>query len=405
MKILTNTQNYLVGWISRVVQNMILDPTGVFEDIHFVTINLEKDRLKNKKIRNITRSASHTSIEWYYERRRFTERLSHYTSIPEIELDFQDLIDLFRDKIAEQRPDLIILNWTGILPWALMRAASYFNIPVIVYYHGSITEEERSTTKDNPLHILFAFEASFLQPEFHYIFPSLLLQDLICTRFWIDAATIHSEILPNSVPKYFFRLHQKQSFLKRGKIRVGFIMRWCEVKNKAFVLRFIRYAQENLPHYEIYLITDKEEQAIREIGDMQQVFLCPQLQHEPLGDFLHSKVDIILCPSRFETYGNIAQEAMACWALAFIHQNMGVAETFEAIGSGEYITNFESIPLPVLIQKIHTSLMQGIHPESIHLLKSNYVLEVINKRRLDFFQSCTASRKDAILDTTSFWRA
>jgi hypothetical protein len=42
---------------------MILDPTGVFEDIHFVTINLEKDRLKNKKIRNITRSASHTSIE------------------------------------------------------------------------------------------------------------------------------------------------------------------------------------------------------------------------------------------------------------------------------------------------------------------------------------------------------
>ncbi len=81
---------------------------------------------------------------------------------------------------------------------------------------------------------------------------------------------------------------------------------------------------------------------------------------------------------------------------------MGVAETFEAIGSGEYITNFESIPLPVLIQKIHTSLMQGIHPESIHLLKSNYVLEVINKRRLDFFQSCTASRKDAILDTTSF---
>ena len=53
MKILMNTQDYLVGGIPRVVKNMIAGNKLHFQDAQFITVNLEKENLKNKDITTV----------------------------------------------------------------------------------------------------------------------------------------------------------------------------------------------------------------------------------------------------------------------------------------------------------------------------------------------------------------
>ena len=43
-------------------------------------------------------------------------------------------------------------------------------------------------------------------------------------------------------------------------------MRWCNVKNKDFVIQFIEYIRSYDLNYTVYLITDKEEIAMKDIG-------------------------------------------------------------------------------------------------------------------------------------------
>ena len=134
-------------------------------------------------------------------------------------------------------------------------------------YHGSITEEEKPDITKGKASILHAFEKSFLKQEYGYIFPSLLLKTMICERFSLDPDSIFHRIIPNSVPQYFFH-SPKPPILGINKspvIRIGFVMRWCNVKNKEFVVRFIRHIQSMGLEHIVHLITDKDESIIREI--------------------------------------------------------------------------------------------------------------------------------------------
>ncbi|MCB9804628.1 glycosyltransferase [Candidatus Peribacteria bacterium] len=54
----------------------------------------------------------------------------------------------------------------------------------------------------------------------------------------------------------------------------------------------------------------------------ENVIIHVQLEYKELAIFLHERVDIIICPSKFETYGNIAQEAIALGTPVILSKNM-----------------------------------------------------------------------------------
>ncbi|MCB9804629.1 hypothetical protein H6769_03195 [Candidatus Peribacteria bacterium] len=57
------------------------------------------------------------------------------------------------------------------------------NIPIIVYYHGSITAEEKQQIAKGKANILNAFEESFLMADSGFIFPSELLRGIVPKKF------------------------------------------------------------------------------------------------------------------------------------------------------------------------------------------------------------------------------
>ena len=94
---------------------------------------------------------------------------------------------------------------------------------------------------------------------------------------------------------------------------------------------FVHYIQSKDLNYRVYLITDKEERVRKDIKDSKYFTIHEQLHHKELNQFLRNTVDIVLCPSLFETYGNIAQESLASGTPALINKNMGIRETYERI--------------------------------------------------------------------------
>lgn len=66
------------------------------------------------------------------------------------------------------------------------------------------------------------------------------------------------------------------------------------------------------------------------------------VDNEQLSGF-YSSMGVVISPSHFETYGNVAKEAVASGVPALVSSQMGVAETFKELGLNDWITDFRSV--------------------------------------------------------------
>ena len=80
-------------------------------------------------------------------------------------------IDVYKRIIEKEKPHLIVIHGTYIVPWCLLKAAQTYNIPTIIYYHGVYAKEVQFS--DNAIQDLATkIEADFLSNDYSYIFPS-----------------------------------------------------------------------------------------------------------------------------------------------------------------------------------------------------------------------------------------
>lgn len=124
-------------------------------------------------------------------------------------------------------------------------------------------------------------------------------------------------IIPNGVPDYFFRYPIRRKSNDR-KPQIGFCMSWSMIKNKQFVIRFAE--QNTLRGYpvDIHLVTRCKE---GERVELDGVKVHESVVHKYIPSLFRSR-DALFCPSHFETYGNVAQESLACGVHAFVHKEM-----------------------------------------------------------------------------------
>ena len=121
--------------------------------------------------------------------------------------------------------------------------------------------------------------------------------------------------------------------------------------------------------YRIKIITDSKlkRNIIRKFDGLAN-FIKP-IKNDLLPEFYQS-TKIILCPSYFETYGNVAQEALACGTPALINKNMGVAETYRCLGLDELIVDFSSTKK--LLARLDYYLNYPIDQKVIDKLKRDF---------------------------------
>lgn len=306
--------------------------------------------------------------------------LQHARGLDDVRRAFKGIIDAYQQKLKEEKADVVLINGTYFIPWCLMLAAHRLHLPVVHHYHGSLTKETEHWENVHDRRLMHKMEASFDRMSHKYVFPSALVKDYVEKEvFHRTISDKKSIVLPNPIPDEFFAAPVRAH--KKG---IAFVGRWTRIKNTRFLDRFAYFNQQEGKPLDIHVVTDKGGKArASKILHNRVEFSGPFTTAKDMARFYASR-EAILCPSYFETYGNVAQEAVAAGTPAFVTCTMGVSEVFEKIGLGYLVVDFKNTKAffermrdnkPPAISNVHRKALQAevgamtIHAKLLEFIK------------------------------------
>ncbi len=377
MKILTNIQTSQVAGITQTLSAFIGFVAGNKKS---KTTIVGVDIISNMNIDPAVirkQDGIYTLISAYLNAPFIGEVIKDAKSISTLKQSYEQVIDMYAMLIQSEKPDVVLINGTYYLPWCLHQAAQRLGMPTILHYHGSLTKETEHW-EGKPRELFHAMEKEFDAKDLTYVFPSQLTKEVVEKEVFGHKITNYS-VLPNPVPLHFF-----DAIPKRGKRHVGIVGRWTRIKNTEFSKSFARYNYRKGSHLKVHVVSDLKKESKDRTNLKSIVDFKNSMSPEKLSNF-YSEMGVIISPSHFETYGNVAKEAIASGTPALVNRNMGVAETFANLGLDKWIIDFNS-PKEVYEQ---ISEMNGetVSSKIRNAIKEQYSPEVINSKLLKICKS------------------
>ncbi|MFA5749755.1 MAG: glycosyltransferase [Candidatus Shapirobacteria bacterium] len=380
MKILTNIQTSQLGGIGQTLHNLItsLEKKNP-EKVKIVGVEVISEPNCSEKgiCYHSTSDSVLKMISVGVKTAYFGDIIRNVKNVNEIKNNYSELIDTYISIIKKENPNLILINGTYFVPWCLFQAGNQLGIPMVLHYHGILSKE--TAHFDLPTQkIILEMERTFDNDELLYIFPSDLAKTTVENEVFQHQIS-RSAIIPNSIPNHFFKI--KNIGLSKN---VAFIGRWSAIKNPGFIKKICNYDQRNNKDYSFNVVSNIEK-AKKEIGEnFNNIKLYEPMNSYKLARF-YEKMGIVISPSLFETYGNVAQESIATGTPALVSPNMGIAETFRELGLSDYIVDFKSTKN--VYQKIINISGQPISNKVRKKLKFNLTPYAINERLIKVLQS------------------
>lgn len=382
MKIFANVQTSHVAGISRVMNSFseYVKSSHAGAPVELVCVSVASEPVGDGSWGKL-QTPSGAVLEYHGALPAFGDAVRMASSLDDLRVAYAQLTEAFRLKLKEERPDIVLVNGTYVVPWCLMMAARSLRLPVVVYYHGSLTKETEHWDDLRARALLWHMEASFDRADMRYVFPSELIKSYVEREvFQRPVSRRRAVVLPNPVPEAFFRARGRQA-----KSRIGFVGRWTRIKNTAFLVRFVEINRKAGEPFEIFVLTDpaSRKHAVKVLHDRVK-FVRPRSKSADLASF-YARMGSIICPSHFETYGNVAQEAVAAGTPAFVSRNMGVAEIFEKVGLGALILDFNK-PREVFrtLEAVPSILVSRTARRA---LRRTTKAPVVHKKLLDYLRS------------------
>lgn len=284
-------------------------------------------------------------------------------TLGQVEKKFEKIIKIYQKAIQEEKPDVVLVNGTYFMPWCLLIAAQRQGVPAVLHYHGVLTKETQGWKK-HQRNLFLQMEKSFDKRGMLYIFPSkitkrIVEQDVFCRRIRKYV------ILPNPVSDHFFARK-----IKRKNKNIGIISRWTRVKNVDFCEKLAEFNHKTGAKFVVNIITDldKENKKYRKLSKF--VKFHKPTSNKKLASF-YRNMGVVISPSHFETYGNVAKEALASGTPAIVNPNMGVAETFRGLGLNDWVVDFDSVKS--VYTKIETVIGQTVEENVKKEMKKLYM--------------------------------
>lgn len=381
MKILTNIQSVQVGGISQSVSSFLqFIEKNNDSDINVIGVDIIRKYSSDDQIISTRKSRNKiTIITKTVFCKEIHSVLLGINSLKDLEKEYQNIIDTFKKIILLEKPDLIVLNGTYFIPWCLYLAAKTFKIPVLLHYHGIITKETENWDVHSHL-LMKQMEQTFDNSRIQYIFPSSLAKEVVENQVFGHKIS-HSAILPNSIPAHFFEINSKS----KSK-NIGIVNRWTAIKNPKFVTEFAKYNHGKSGAYKINLVTDVGSIRMQDRRKLKTVTLHSGMSPINLGKF-YGEMGAILCPSIFESYGNVPQEAVASGTPALIGNNMGIAEMFRSLGLEDFIIDFSS--LKNVFEKVNEFSNQSVNKDIRNNMKNELSSDKLNTKLLNIYKQTT----------------
>jgi glycosyltransferase involved in cell wall biosynthesis len=293
-------------------------------------------------------------------------------NLAEVEKKYEKVILAYQKAIQEEKPDLVLVNGTYFMPWCLFLAAERENIRIVLHYHGVLAKEVQNWGKKQR-NIFLKMERCFDKKNIFYIFPSEITKNVVEKEVFKHKVK-KMAVIPNPVSEHFF---EEQNQVENRNI--GIVSRWTGIKNVRFCEDLADYNNKNGNKFVVNIITDldKSDKIYKKLSKI--VTFHKQKNNKKLASF-YRNMGVVISPSHFETYGNVAKESIASGTPAMVNCNMGVSETFDNLGLGDWIINFDSVKS--VYDKIGSVMGETVHEDVKNKMKRLYMPHTIFGRMI-----------------------
>jgi len=365
MKILTSIKVAQTAGIAQVVLSfMDFIEKSKGNNFKIVAVNIINQK---KKIRKRIDTKKTSIISFGISVSNIAEVVNKAKNLSDVKKEYEEVISAYQMAIREENPDLVLVNGTYFMPWCLLLAAERENIPVVLHYHGVLAKEVQNW-KTKQRKIFLDMERCFDKKDIFYIFPSHITKEVVEKEVFKHKIK-KSAIIPNPVSAHFFQEENKVE-----KINIGIVSRWTGIKNVRFCEELAHYNSKNGNRFVVNVITDldKNNKIYKKLSKLVK-FHKPKT-NKKLASF-YRNMGVIISPSHFETYGNVAKESIASGTPAMVSCNMGVSETFNNLGLSDWVINFDSVKS--VYDKIDNIMGEVVHVDVKNKMKKLYMPHTI----------------------------
>ncbi len=330
------------------------------KDINVVAVNIT-DRYKGSYRKTIGKKTSTISIGTKLP--NISKVVEKAKNLEQVKQKCETVIGFYQKAIREEKPDLVLINGTYFMPWCLLIASEREGVPAVLHYHGVLTKETQGWKK-HQRGIFLEMERCFDKKDLFYIFPSKITKNIVEKEVFCHKIKKYS-ILPNPVSGHFFTEKNK-----RGKRNIGIVSRWTKVKNVRFCEKLAEYNYSKGGKFVLNIITDLsvERKEYKKLSKLVR-FYKPK-SNKRLASF-YRNMGVVISPSHFETYGNVAKESIASGTPAIVNHNMGVSETFNILDLNDWVIDFDSVKS--VYSKIESVMGETVNKETKDKMKKLYM--------------------------------
>lgn len=270
---------------------------------------------------------------------------------------YQPAIAIIRGILKETKPDCVLLSGTYFIPWLIALAARAEGIPVVLWYAGVLARETEHYPPRSRK-IFKAMERSIVAQAKRVIFPSDICrkeveEKVVCKRLR------NSYVIPNPITPIFTEQSAAEQSLER---RIAAVGRYSPVKNFDEYFNLHRLLMKEKWHHSASFVTSTAK--VSHIP--KTIRMTPPMSQEGLKRFYLTQ-GLIICPSLFETFGNVPMEAACLGIPVLVSKNMGCADILRQAGLSSMIVDFDDTP--EVLRKIKELCGQYILPRQLNALR------------------------------------
>lgn len=300
-------------------------------------------------------------------------------NLKDLEKKYRSIINIIKEILKRDNPDVVFLNGTYYVPWIISIAAFELKIPIVLRYAGVYSKETESS-KPKAKKLFNEIEKSFQKRVSHFIFPSRLCMNVVEKEI-IKKRIKNAFIVPNS-----FKVPDDKSVFDSVDSRIASIGRWDKIKNFESFFKIHNILKKEGWKHEASFVTGDSQ--IKNIPKTINRFTS--MTHSELLDF-YSSQGLIICPSLFETFGNVPMEAVCMGIPVLVSDNMGCAEVLETAGLSNMVISFKD-PKEVA-QRVKELCGQKILPRQINNLRKILDPKTTNAKIMSILRDAISSKK------------
>jgi glycosyltransferase involved in cell wall biosynthesis len=354
MIIATNVTREYLGGITRTNINFINSLHGKGGGVIGIELNARR-YMRGPSIFN------HLSPDWFHHHiinihdTSISGLIHSSKNLKDLEKKCRPIIKMIKEILVREKADVVFLNGTYYIPWLISIAAHELKLPIVLRYAG-VYSKETEDAKPKQRKFFTEMEKSFQKRVSHFIFPSRLCKEMV-----------EKEVIKKAIPKAFvipnpFCIPERNTIFKTAERRIAAVGRWDKIKNfKTFFKVHTSLLKEGWKHEASFVTGDA---TIKNIP--KTINRLSSMTHDELLQFYKSQ-GLIVCPSHFETFGNVPMEAVCMGVPVLVSENMGCAEVLKSAGLESMVISFNN--LEAVTERVKQLCGQVVLPRQINNLR------------------------------------